>query len=29
MEEAEGLVAARKQPLVLIPTPRFDPLPGV
>ncbi|RLM87426.1 3,9-dihydroxypterocarpan 6A-monooxygenase-like [Panicum miliaceum] len=28
MEEAEGLVAARKQPLVLIPTARFDPLPG-
>ncbi|CAN6209065.1 unnamed protein product [Urochloa humidicola] len=29
MEEAEGLVAARKHPLVLIPTPRFDPLPGL
>ncbi|KAF8643305.1 hypothetical protein HU200_066910 [Digitaria exilis] len=29
MEEAQGLVAARKQPLVLIPTPRLNPLPGV
>ncbi|CAO1940100.1 unnamed protein product [Urochloa humidicola] len=29
MEEAEGLVAARKHPLLLIPTPRFDPLPGI
>ncbi|CAL4996442.1 unnamed protein product [Urochloa decumbens] len=27
MEEADGLVAARKHPLLLIPTPRFHPLP--
>ncbi|KAL6606423.1 hypothetical protein ACP70R_042076 [Stipagrostis hirtigluma subsp. patula] len=28
MEEAAALVSARKQPLVLIPTPRFHPLPA-
>uniref|UniRef100_A0A0A9EID9 Uncharacterized protein n=1 Tax=Arundo donax TaxID=35708 RepID=A0A0A9EID9_ARUDO len=27
MEEGDGLVAARKQPLVLLPTPRLNPLP--
>uniref|UniRef100_A0A0D9WKP6 Cytochrome P450 n=1 Tax=Leersia perrieri TaxID=77586 RepID=A0A0D9WKP6_9ORYZ len=27
MEEAPGLVSARKQPLLLIPTPRINPLP--